>query len=82
MRSIAAQHRRQIYTVDVLGYDHIEWLRIAGLVDLAHGLRREPPGDDLVHLDEIVQWDVAVGYQRHRRGALSSCRFHDRDLAP
>ena len=43
----------------------LEWLRIAGLVDLAHRLRRESPGDELVYLGEIVEWDVAVGDQLH-----------------
>ena len=32
-------------------------------MDLAHRLRRESPSDDLVHLNEILEWDVAVGDQ-------------------
>ena len=38
---------------------------MAGLVDLAHRLRRQSPGDDLAHLGEIAERDVAVGDQLH-----------------
>ena len=56
MRGIATQYRGQIFTVDVVGYYHIEWLFVAGSLDLAHRLRRESPADNAVHLGEMIGW--------------------------